>query len=169
MFTNLKRLELEGHLEPDRHRDLPDALLVGLVVLRVVGRFQLPRLHHQLSATDSWRFKKMFTKVLEKKNMKGCFAQRCTNRTFCIVATPWGHLLNDKVLRRLPNKEAQHPMGFKLTTPWSWDHCAITVVSTTNICPSTALLSSTWSLLWMICASLERWWARDTARPFTRN
>ena len=47
VVLDLEGLELEGHLEPEGHLDLPRALLVGLVVAGVVGRLQLPGLGEQ--------------------------------------------------------------------------------------------------------------------------
>merc|ERR1719234_2228713 len=54
MVLYLKGLKLEGNLKVFRHFNLPDALLVWLVILWEVWGFKLPCFHVKISSTYSF-------------------------------------------------------------------------------------------------------------------
>ena len=56
--THLKRLEFKSHRVALRHCDLPDTLLVRLVVVRVVWTWQMSLLLHDMTSTNNCKKKK---------------------------------------------------------------------------------------------------------------
>jgi hypothetical protein len=53
VILDFKRLKLERHLVVYGHGNLPRALLVGLVIIREVGRLQVSGFHVQISSAQS--------------------------------------------------------------------------------------------------------------------